>query len=222
MGANEIEEELMDARVVAEFGMEGGGKDVVLADENGEAVAGGEGFDFRAGAGDARSADKDHLEWAAGEFGWDGEDGGVDLATVGVAFDRDIEGAEGGLGGVLDVFGQEDSAGTGAERWGGLDERGEGVEEAVALKELQHGGGLATGKNEAIDAGLAFVGEEFVRSTDESGRDAEGGQDARVGFVSALKGQDAYDGRGGAIYLAGRLVCCFVNRCHTPPPHPSV
>src|SRR5271156_1021357 len=99
MGADDVEEELVDAQVVAEFGVEGGGQDVVLADENREAVAGGEDFDPGAGAGDAGGADEYHLKGAAGEFGWGGEDSGVDLTSVGVAFDRDVEGAEGDLRG---------------------------------------------------------------------------------------------------------------------------
>ena len=40
------------------------------ADEDREAVAGGEGFDVGAGAGDAGGADEDHLERAAGECRW--------------------------------------------------------------------------------------------------------------------------------------------------------
>jgi hypothetical protein len=186
-GFDNVEEELVDSRVVAEFGVEGGGKDVVLAYEDREAVAAGKGFDLRAGAGDARSADEDHLEWAAGEFGGGGEDSGVDLATVGVAFDGDVEGAEGGLGGMLDVFGEEDSAGAGSEGRDGLDEGGEGIEEAVALEELEHGGGFASGNDEAIDAGLAFGGEELVRSADQFGLDAKGGQGVCVRLVGPLE-----------------------------------
>ena len=95
---------------------------MAFADEDGEAVTGGEGFDIGSGVGDAGGADEDHFEGAAGEFGWRGEDGGVDLAAIGVALDGDVEGGEGGLRGVLDVFGEEDGACAGAEGWGGLDE----------------------------------------------------------------------------------------------------
>ena len=60
----------MDSGVVAELGMEGGSEDVALTDEDREAVAGGEGFDCGAGAGDAGGADEDHLEGAAFELWW--------------------------------------------------------------------------------------------------------------------------------------------------------
>ena len=143
----------MDAGVGAEFGVEGGGEEMAFADEDGEAVAGGEGFDVGAGAGDAGGADEDHLEWAAGELGRGGEDGGVDLAAVGVALDGDVEGGEGRLRGILDVLGEQDGAGAGAEGRRGLDEGLEGVEEAVALEEFEEGGGFAAGDDEAVEIG---------------------------------------------------------------------
>ncbi len=118
--ADEVEEELVDAGVAAEFGVEGGGEDVAFADEDREVVAGGEGFDLRASASDARGADEDHLERAAGEFCRFGKDGGVDLAAVGVALDGDVEGCERFLWRVLYVFCEEDCAGAGAKGWGGL------------------------------------------------------------------------------------------------------
>ena len=43
--ADEVEEELVDSRVGAELGVEGGGEEMAFADEDREAVAGGEGFD---------------------------------------------------------------------------------------------------------------------------------------------------------------------------------
>ena len=67
MIADEGEEELVNAGVGGELGVECGGEDVAGADEGGEAVAGGEGFDRGAGAGDARGADEDHLQRRAGE-----------------------------------------------------------------------------------------------------------------------------------------------------------
>src|SRR6202043_1714547 len=49
VAVDEIEEELVDARVGGEFGMEGGGQEVAFADQDGEAVAGGQGLDGGAG-----------------------------------------------------------------------------------------------------------------------------------------------------------------------------
>lgn len=61
VASDEFQEELVDAGVGAEFGVEGGGEEMTFADEDREVVAGGEGFDLRAGVGDAGSADEDHL-----------------------------------------------------------------------------------------------------------------------------------------------------------------
>src|SRR5258708_24168396 len=189
MVANEVQEELVDPEVVAGLGMEGGCEEIALADEDRIGVAGGEGFDLGAGAGDAGGADEDHLERAALEFGGGGEDGGVDLATVGVALDGDVEGGEGSLGGAFDVFGEEDRSGAGAEGRGGADEGLEGVEEVVALEELEHGGGFAAGHDEAVD--FWWAGEVF-RGADEFGGGSEGLQGLDVRGVCALEGEDAY------------------------------
>ena len=175
----------MDAGVGAEFGVEGGGEEVAFADEDGEVVAGGEGFDVGAGAGDAGGADEDHLEWAAGEFCRLGEDGGVDLAAVGVALDGDVEGGEGFLRGVFYVLCEKDRAGAGAEGWGGFDEGLEGVEEAVTLEEFEEGGGFAAGDDEAVEIG------ELGWGADELCGDAESGEGFGVGFECALQGEDA-------------------------------
>ena len=130
---------------------------MAFADQDREAVAGGEGFYLWAGAGDAGGSDEDHFEWAAGEFGRGGEDGGVDLAAVGVAFDGNVERAERLLRGVLYVFCEKDRSGAGAEGRDVADEGGEGVEEVVALEEFEHGGGFAAGDDEAVDAGGSLV-----------------------------------------------------------------
>ena len=184
--ANEVQEELVDASVVAEFGVEGGSEDVSLTDEHRVRFAGGEGFYRCAGAGNTRGANEDHLEGAAGESGVGVEDGGVDLAAVGVPLDGNVEGGQGFLGGIFDVCGEENGAGAGAEGGGGSDEGLEDVEEAVAVKELEHGGGLAAGHDETVDA------IEVGWKADEPGCCAESAEHFGVGFVCALKGENAY------------------------------
>lgn len=134
---------------------------MTFADEDGEAVAGGEGFDGGRSAGDAGGANEDHFERAAVELCRCGEDGGVDLATVGVAFYGDVECSERCLGRMFDVAGEQDAAGAGSEGGRGLNEGFEGVEEVVALKKFEHGGGFAAGHDETIDAG------ELSGDTDE-------------------------------------------------------
>ena len=111
-----------------------------FADEDGVVLAGGEGFDVFAGSGDAGGADEDHLQRAAGKFGFGLQDGGVDLAAVGVAFDGDVEGTEGLLSRVGDVGSEKDDSGAGPEGWGLVNEVFENVEEATLLEELEHGG----------------------------------------------------------------------------------
>ncbi len=180
----------MDAGVGGELGVEGGGEEVAFADQNGSAVAGGEGLDGGAGAGDAGGADEDHLERGAGKAGGRGEDDGVVLAAVGVALDGDVEDGEGALRGLGDVLGQQDGAGAGAEGGGGLDEGLEGGEEVIALEELEHGGGLAAGHDEAVYFSSFGAGEVFGQA-DELRGGSEGGEDFGVGFVGALQGEDS-------------------------------
>ena len=59
--SDDFEEELVDALVVAEFGVEGGGKEMSLTDQDREVFARGEDLDRGSGAGDAGGADEDHL-----------------------------------------------------------------------------------------------------------------------------------------------------------------
>jgi len=189
MVSDEIEKELVDAGVRAEFGVKGGREEMAFANEDRKVVAGGEGFNVGAGAGDAGGAYKDHLEWAAFEFCGLAEDGRVDLAAVGVALDGDIQGGEGFLRGVLYVFGEEDCAGTGAEGGRGFDEGLKGVEETTVLEEFEEGGGFAAGNDETIEI------SEFGWSADEFCGYAEAGDGFGVGFECSLQGEDA-DGDG--------------------------
>jgi hypothetical protein len=65
--ADDVQEELVDARVGGELRVKGSGEDVAVADEDREAVAGGEGLYSRTNSADARGADEDHLQRRAGE-----------------------------------------------------------------------------------------------------------------------------------------------------------
>ena len=116
--ADKIQEELMNAGVRRKLGVECGGHQMAGADENGEAVAGGEGFDAGTGEADAGGADEDHLERAAGQGGLLGADGGVDLAAVGIAFDGDVQGGEGFLRGAFDAGGEQGWLRRRCRRWG--------------------------------------------------------------------------------------------------------
>lgn len=185
----------MDAAVGAELGVEGGGHEVTLADEGGEAFALGEDLDGGTGAGDAGGADEDHLERTAGKGSLGGEDGGVDLASVGVALDDGVEEAEGTLGRMENFASEQDGSGTCAEDGFGLAEQLEGVEEAAALEEFEHGGGFAAGEDEAFEGVRGWAVEaEVLGGFDERGDGAAVGEGLGVGGVVALEGEDAYAG----------------------------
>src|SRR5258708_672265 len=139
MVANEVQEEMVDSEVVAQLGMEGCGEEIALADEDRGVIAGGEGFDLGAGAGDAGGTAEAQIEWE----------------TLVVGGDEGLE----------------------------------GVEEVVALEELDHGGGLAAGHDESVDAG------EFLGGADEFGGGSESLEGLDVRGVGALEGEDAY-GKG--------------------------
>ena len=83
------------------------------------------------------------------------------------------------------LLGEQDAAGAGAEGGLGADEALEDVEEAGALEELEEGGGLAAGHDEAVETG------EFVGLADEMRGGAELGEAFGVDVEGALEGEDA-------------------------------
>ena len=179
----------MDAEVLAQFGVEGSGEEVALADHGRVGATGGDDFDGRANVGDSRGADVDHFERASGEGGCGGQDRGVVLATVEVALDGDVHGGEAALRWVGDGGGEEDGTGAGAEGGFVADEGAEGVEEVGALEVLEEGGGLAARDDQAVELRKLFG------LAHEDDRCAELAEHGGVGFKGALEGQDA-DGWG--------------------------
>src|ERR1700723_4761862 len=117
MRAHEIDEALVNAAVGGELRVEGGGHDVSLLDQNGEAVAFGEDLDAVAGPDDAGCADVDHFQRAAGQPCVASVDGAVDLAAVSVTFDRRVQNAKALLRRVRDLGGEQNASGAGAEGW---------------------------------------------------------------------------------------------------------
>jgi len=87
--ADEIEKGLVNSRVVRELGMEGRGHNCSLPDGDWIVAFRGDDFDPWADAFDFGGANEDHLERIFTESAF--ADGTVDLATVGVAADADIE-----------------------------------------------------------------------------------------------------------------------------------
>ena len=162
--------------------MEGGGHDIALANQGWEAFAPGQDLDAGPGLDDARCANEDHLQRTAGERSLDGDDGRVDLATVGVALDRGIEDAEGALGRVKNFLRQQDSSRAGAEDGLFAAEILQGLEETVPVEEAEHGGGFAAGQDEAVQAG------QLLRLADLDGICAGLGEGLRVAGEVALDG----------------------------------
>src|SRR5580700_10663756 len=104
----------MDAGVFGEFGVESGGHRASLPDCDWNFIFafGGDYFDLRAELLDLRGADEDHLERRA-RIGVERAlhelafaDGAVELASVGVATDADVDGSEAGLLGIFDFGGE--------------------------------------------------------------------------------------------------------------------
>ncbi len=146
----------MDAGIVGEFRVEGGGHGSSLPDGDGSFVTAFRGEDFHAFTDmlDFGSADENHLQRGIAEETL--ADGAVDLASVGVAADTDVDGAEAFLLRILDFGGQKDCAGTGAEGGLGMDELFQLFESGVA-QQLQEGARLAARDHEAVDC-VKFLG----------------------------------------------------------------
>jgi len=145
----------VDARVVAELGVEGGGHDSSLADGDGIFIfaLGGEDFHARADTFDLGSADENHLDWRLAELLFDKSafaDGAVDLSAVGIAADGDVNCSEAFLSGIFNFICEQDGAGAGAERWLHTDELLQLLESGFA-EQLEERARLAAGDDQAVD-----------------------------------------------------------------------
>ena len=105
----------MDPAVEGKFGVKSCRHNFSVADEGGKAIAAGEHIDGRSNFDDARCAYEDHLERPAGEGCFGGDNCGIDLAAVGVAFRHGIEDAQASLRGVAHLTSQKNCTGAGAE-----------------------------------------------------------------------------------------------------------
>src|SRR5271170_2173743 len=160
--------------------MEGCGHQLSLPYQHGEALAVGEHFNIRANFDDAWRAYVDHLQRAAEQGSLLSEDRAIDLAAVGIALDRGIEDAEAGLGWMDNFFRQQNAASAGAKSGISLDEFLELTEKAVAFKKTEHGGRLAAGNDEAVEAA------QLLGSADHHRLSPGVDQGPRMGGVVAL------------------------------------
>src|ERR1019366_4039727 len=179
----QLQKLLVDARIVGQLGMESCCHDTSLPHQHGISAVFRQDFYALTHALDPRRANKDHLQRFAAERAGGFDDGGIDLASVSVAADRNVDRIEALLMRVLDLFGQHDRSGAGAER-------GLAVHEITQLlksfftEELQKGTRLAPWNNQAID--LA----ELLRFADEYNFCAQFFQAAAMRIEIALEGKN--------------------------------
>jgi hypothetical protein len=173
----------MDAGVVGEFGVEGGGHGPSLPDGYGSFVGalGGENFDALADVDNLGSTDEDHFQRGITEPAL--ADGTIDLASVGVAADADVEGSQAFLLGIFNLCGEEDCPGAGPERGLGVDELFQLFESGVA-KKFQEGARFAAWDDEPVEAVQLFG---FL---DEHNFGAQLLEPEAVSVEIALQGQD--------------------------------
>ena len=161
--ADEIEEGLVNSRVVRELGMEGRGHDSSLPDGYRVVAFSSDDFDSRPDALDLWSADENHFQWRVfcrrswhlvvahsvlKKFAF--ADGTVDLASVGVAADADVECAEAFLFGILYFVRKQDRSRAGAERGFHSDKLFQLFESGLA-QQIQEGSGFAPRNHQAVD-----------------------------------------------------------------------
>ena len=184
----------MDARVVREFGVEGGGHDASLADGDGRIIfaLGRDDFDALAEALDLGGADEDHFDRRRGglpfpcflfqELAF--ADGAIDLASVGIAADADIDGAQPALLRILNFSSEQDRPRARAE--GGLvaDELLE-LQESFFAQELEKRARFASGDDQAVD------GVQLFRLLDEHNFGAQLLEPFAMGVEISLEGEDA-------------------------------
>ena len=161
--ADEIEEGLVNSRIVRELGMEGRGHDSSLPDRYRVVAFSSDDFDSRPDALDLWSADENHFQWRVfcrhswhlvvahfvlKKFAF--ADGAVDLASVGVAADADVECAEAFLFGIVYFVRKQDRSGAGAECGFHSDKLFQLFEPGLA-QQIQEGSGFAPRNHQAVD-----------------------------------------------------------------------
>src|ERR1017187_4906674 len=112
---HQLQKFLVYARVIRQFWMEGRRHHTSLPHQHGIVAAFRQDFYSLANSFDARCANEHHLQKIAAQSAGGLDDGGIDLAAIGVAADRNVNRIEAGLMRVLDFLGQHDRAGAGPE-----------------------------------------------------------------------------------------------------------
>jgi hypothetical protein len=173
----------VNAWILRQFRVEGGGHGSSLPNRYGIVAFGCDYFHVFADVFDFGGADEDHFDGRCAEETL--ADGAIDLASVGVAADADVQGAEAHLFGILNFGCEKDRTGARSERGLGVDEVFQ-LGESVFAKKFEEGAGLSAGDDEAID------GVKLLGFFDEDDFGAEFFETAAVGVEITLQGQDSY------------------------------
>src|SRR5437660_1541937 len=145
---NQFQKFLVDASVLGQFRVEGGGHRFALA--HGYRIVSFCGDDLYAWAHafDLGRADEDHFDWRVAESAFTNR--AVDLATVGVAANADIQSAQARLLRIGDFFGQKDCARASAESGFDADEFLQ-LSYALLPVNSEEGARFAAGDHKAVD-----------------------------------------------------------------------
>ena len=105
----------MNARVGTQFRVEGRRQRMPLPHQNRIITLRGDYFDALTDAFNFRGANKDHFNGLVEKLAF--ADGAVDLSSVGIPANGNVESAKAKLFGILDVGGEEDAACASAKGW---------------------------------------------------------------------------------------------------------
>jgi hypothetical protein len=143
----------MNPWVVGKFGVERCGEHIPLLDQDGQTFGTPKYAHSLTYAADDRSANENHFDRIAAQFGaFACPDRAIDLPSVGVALDGDIEQAEVLLGRRQNVCGQQNRSGARAkDGFACRREIADACSHAFKLKELEHRGAFTTRHDEAVD-----------------------------------------------------------------------
>ena len=118
---DEIQEKLVNARVIGKFGMKCSGHSASLPHDNGVIAFGCDYFNPFANVGNFRGSDENHLQGRLMELAVQiahqlpFPDRTVDLSSVGITADPNVERAEPGLRRILHFAGEQDCPSAGSE-----------------------------------------------------------------------------------------------------------
>src|SRR5579862_1590411 len=155
-----IDKKFVNAPVIGELRMKGRSEKIPLPYKHRKPFTAGEDLDFGTDLCQAWSANEYHFKRTAGKRSGLCQDRGVNLPSVGVAFDDGIEQTKRPLRWMKDLSGDQDCSCTGPEHRARRRKFFERLEEPPPLEEFQHGGGFTAWKDQPIQ-GLAVQAEVF-------------------------------------------------------------